>query len=53
LNTGAEKDGWLFKIKVDNEKDLSIISKFFNNIIGELMEEKEYRKFVEEQKAGH
>ena len=39
VNNEAEKDGWVIKIRVESEKDL-----------GELMDEKAYAKFCEENK---
>lgn len=42
LNTASETDGWIFKVKIESEREL-----------GDLMSEEDYRKFVEEAKAAH
>jgi glycine cleavage system H lipoate-binding protein len=52
VNTAAEGDGWILKIKVQDDKDISTF--YLHSFpIDELMNEKDYRKFAEEQKGKH
>jgi glycine cleavage system H lipoate-binding protein len=53
VNTDAEKDGWLFKIKIQDAKDLGKYHVYIWTRIDELMSENDYRKFVEENKDKH
>lgn len=42
LNAEAENEGWILRVKIDSERELS-----------DLMSEKDYKKFVEEARAAH
>ena len=42
LNTASESDGWILKVKIESERELS-----------DLMNENDYKKFMEEVKAAH
>ncbi len=52
INQSAESDGWILKIKVTDDNDLSKLI-FLLKLLDELMNEKEYAKFVEEYKEKH
>ena len=42
LNQESETEGWILRVKIDSERELS-----------ELMSENDYKKFVEEARAAH